>query len=274
MTASGGTGPELDDMAGAPLAVGEYGVWIPLGAEATSTGYEVAWKDGSADEYTVWQTDGSGHFLSSTASMSGSSSALETSETSFHQDLNGDGIIGVPTTTGGTTTSGGTTSSAPVLDFMATYTVPNGVTNIQLAGTTAQTITANNQGDTITSNNYGSTIIGGSGNDTLIAGKGADHLTGGAGSDTFVFNSLPTQAGHITDFNTKGDVLDLSGIFSSIGYSGNNPLKGGYLSFASDGHGDTNVYVNAHNGAGSILITTLDHVSSSSITPSDWIWHH
>ena len=30
--------------------------------------------------------------------MSGSSSALESLETSFHQDLNGDGMIGVPST--------------------------------------------------------------------------------------------------------------------------------------------------------------------------------
>jgi serralysin len=100
---SGGTGPELNDLTGsAALTVGEYGAWTPLGAEATSTGYEVAWKDGSADQYTVWQTDSSGHFLSSTDSMSGSSNALETAETSFHQDLNGDGTIGVPASGGAT----------------------------------------------------------------------------------------------------------------------------------------------------------------------------
>ena len=148
------------------------------------------------------------------------------------------------------------------------------MTNVTLTGTASQTIAANNLGDTITSNNYGSTIVGGTGNDTLIAGKGADHLTGGAGSDTFVFNSLPTHAGDITDFTHGVDKLDLSGIFSSIGYTGTNPLKGNYLSFVSDHHGDTNVYVNAHNGAGSILVTTLDHISPSSITTSDWIWHH
>jgi uncharacterized protein len=123
-------------------------------------------------------------------------------------------------------------------------------------------------------NDYGSTIVGGKGDDTLIAGTGADHLTGGAGSDTFVFNALPTNAGQITDFNHGGDTLDLSGIFSSIGYAGTNPSTDGYLSFVSDHHGDTNVYVDAHNGAGQVLVTTLDHVSPGQISASDWVWHH
>ena len=92
---AGGTGPELS-RDGTPVTPNEFGAWTPLGAEATSTGYEVAWHNGSADEYTVWQTDASGSFLSSTASLSGSSSTFEAYETSFHQDLNGDGTIGVP----------------------------------------------------------------------------------------------------------------------------------------------------------------------------------
>ncbi len=50
-----------------------------------------------ADQYTVWNTDSSGNFTSyAIGTVSGSSSALESLETSFHQDLNGDGVIGVP----------------------------------------------------------------------------------------------------------------------------------------------------------------------------------
>src|SRR6185437_7405405 len=133
-------------------------------------------------------------------------------------------------------------------------------TYVVLTGTGPQTITANNSGDTITSNNYGSTLIGGKANDTLIAGTGADHLTGNGGNDTFVFNALPTKASQVTDFKHGVDKLDLSGIFSAINYTGTDPVKDGYLSFASDHHGDTNVYVNPHNGAGSVLVTTLDHL--------------
>ena len=78
------------------MTPGEFGAWTPLGAEATSTGYEVAWKNGSADQYTIWQTDSSGNYLSDSGSVSGMSATLETAETSFHQDLNHDGTIGVP----------------------------------------------------------------------------------------------------------------------------------------------------------------------------------
>jgi hypothetical protein len=84
-------------LAGAPVAQGQIAAWAPIGAEQTATGYEVAWKNGSADQYTVWNTDSSGNYLSNAiATVSGSSAALESLETSFHQDLNRDGTIGVP----------------------------------------------------------------------------------------------------------------------------------------------------------------------------------
>ena len=62
--------------------------------EQTATGYEVAWRAAGANQYTVWNTDSNGNFISHTAVMSGTSAALESLETSFHQDLNGDGVIG------------------------------------------------------------------------------------------------------------------------------------------------------------------------------------
>ena len=69
--------------------------WSPIGAEKTATGYEVAWKVAGADQYTVWTTDNSGNYISNIGVVSGSSTALESLESSFHQDLNGDGQIGV-----------------------------------------------------------------------------------------------------------------------------------------------------------------------------------
>src|SRR5262249_35797317 len=68
------------------------------GVEQTATGYQVAWKVPGADQYSIWTTDSSGNFISSTAVLSGTSSAFENAETSFQQDLNSDGIIGVPGT--------------------------------------------------------------------------------------------------------------------------------------------------------------------------------
>src|SRR5260370_13699253 len=95
---SSGSGPELKFSA-APVTAGQFGAWAPIGAEQTATGYEVAWKVTGADQYTVWNTDSSGNFTSyAIGTVSGSSSALESLETSFHQDLNGDGMIGVPAT--------------------------------------------------------------------------------------------------------------------------------------------------------------------------------
>ena len=53
------------------------------------------WKATGADQYTVWNTDSNGNVISNAVGgiVSGSSSALQGIEASFHQDLNGDGII-------------------------------------------------------------------------------------------------------------------------------------------------------------------------------------
>src|SRR5258707_705699 len=90
-----GTGPELK-YNGAAVVVGQFGgAWTPYGAEQTAGGYEVAWKNPGADQYTVWNTDSSGNCVSDTIGIvSGASTALESLETSFHQDLNGDGVVG------------------------------------------------------------------------------------------------------------------------------------------------------------------------------------
>jgi serralysin len=96
----GSWGPELS-YAGAPVVAGQLGAWAPIGAEQTASGYEVAWKLAGADEYGVWDTDSSGNYISNAiGAVSGASAALESIEPSFHQDLNGDGVIGLnlPTT--------------------------------------------------------------------------------------------------------------------------------------------------------------------------------
>jgi 20S proteasome alpha/beta subunit len=94
----GSSGPQVR-FGGAPVMVGSLGPWLAIGAEKTANGYEVAWKAGSADQYTVWNLDSNGNFLSDTIGVvSGTSYALESLEQSFQQDLNGDNQIGPPTT--------------------------------------------------------------------------------------------------------------------------------------------------------------------------------
>src|SRR6516164_181677 len=49
------------------------------------------------DQYSVWATDSNGNYMSNIiGTASGTNSTLESIETSFHQDLNGDGVIGLP----------------------------------------------------------------------------------------------------------------------------------------------------------------------------------
>jgi Ca2+-binding RTX toxin-like protein len=93
-----GTGPTLK-YNGAAVVPGMAGAFVPIGAEQTATGYEVAWKNTGADQYTAWSTDANGNFTGYLIGVvSGSSLDLKLLENSFHQDLNGDGRIGVVTT--------------------------------------------------------------------------------------------------------------------------------------------------------------------------------
>ena len=61
----GSSGPALRYV-GAPVVAGQFGAWTPIGAEQTASGYEVAWKVTGADQYTVWNTDSSGNYISNT----------------------------------------------------------------------------------------------------------------------------------------------------------------------------------------------------------------
>lgn len=106
-SSAGFSGPQLRT-GGGPVVAGP-GPWMPLGAEQVGSGYQVVWKNGSADQYSVWTTDGSGNFLSSSslvsssAPMSGASVTLQAYEVLFQQDFNGNQGIG---------------SSEPILSFV------------------------------------------------------------------------------------------------------------------------------------------------------------
>ncbi|RXH19442.1 NF038122 family metalloprotease [Bradyrhizobium guangzhouense] len=97
---STGTGPVLKN-GGVAVMDGNYGAWSPVAAEqVTGGGYDVAWKNASTGTFSVWSTDSNGNYLSAlTPEVSGTDARLETLETAFHQDLNGDGTIGIPTHT-------------------------------------------------------------------------------------------------------------------------------------------------------------------------------
>ncbi|UFX46334.1 Ig-like domain=containing protein [Bradyrhizobium sp. 41S5] len=84
-------------LAGAALSTDQFPSYNFIGAEKTATGYDVAWKDAGTGLYSVVATDANGNFLSTIAgSVSGTSDALRSLESTMHQDLNGDGTIGLP----------------------------------------------------------------------------------------------------------------------------------------------------------------------------------
>ncbi|MFB6452970.1 Ig-like domain-containing protein [Bradyrhizobium tunisiense] len=129
LNGSTGSGPTLKDN-GVAFVKGADGTWAPIGAEKTATGYEVVWKEASTGQYTAWNTDTNGNYVSHVdtltgstwgGSVSGTDSGLKSLETTFHQDLNGDGQIGTSTATAPTSpapTTGKVVESAGVTSLV------------------------------------------------------------------------------------------------------------------------------------------------------------
>jgi hypothetical protein len=90
---SSGTGPELK-LNGAPVVVGQFSGWSPIGTEQTSSGYQLVMKNASTDQYIVWNVDANGNYITNAAPVSGASQTIKSLEATFQQDLNGDGTLG------------------------------------------------------------------------------------------------------------------------------------------------------------------------------------
>ena len=89
---SSGSDPALKYQ-GADVTAGEFGGWMPIGAVTDGNGYDVAWKNTSTNQYTVWTTDSNGNYTGNLiGAVSGNSYALKSLEPVFQQDLNGDGV--------------------------------------------------------------------------------------------------------------------------------------------------------------------------------------
>jgi beta-glucanase (GH16 family) len=155
-----------------------------------------------------------------------------------------------------------------LLSYSPSYVLPANVEHLTLLGSTAQTGNGNALNNILTSNNAGSKLSGGAGNDILIAGTGTDILTGGAGTDIFRFDAV--SAGHVTDFTSGSDMLDLHGLFA--GYSGSDPVGDRYLSFV-DATGGTEIRFDANgDGVGWSVVATLDNVHAP-LAQGDWFFH-
>ena len=80
---------------GAAVVAGQIAPYTPVGVKQTAGGYEVAFENSGSNLFSIWNTDSNGNFTSYNA-LSGTSTALESLETAFHQDLNGDSVFGIP----------------------------------------------------------------------------------------------------------------------------------------------------------------------------------
>ncbi|MGH6828582.1 MAG: family 16 glycosylhydrolase, partial [Rhizomicrobium sp.] len=115
----------------------------------------------------------------------------------------------------------------------------------------------------------GQLLIGAPGNDVFYPGTNSVVMTGEGQTNTYIYTALPTQSGHITDFDPTNDTINLSGLLGTVGYTGSDPFGDGTLSLASDGHGGTDLQYD-HNGNATVIVD-LDHVGFSALTGADFI---
>ena len=198
------------------------GTWTPIGAEKTATGYQVAWKEASTGLYTAWNTDNNGNYVSHVSALTGSASGgpvsgtnsgLKLLETSFHQDLNGDGHIGASSGAAPTSSVDLTTMDKSWSGIVTIRGVADANSQIKLYDGNASLGTVNTAADgswsfktssavSDTVHTYaakqidstgqvvgtsGNAILGSTGNNTLKGTSGDDLFTGNGGTDTFVF---------------------------------------------------------------------------------------
>jgi aryl-phospho-beta-D-glucosidase BglC (GH1 family) len=206
----GGNGSDVAlKYAGANVVAGQRGGWTPIGAEQTSSGYEVAWKLAGADQYTVWDTNSHGNYVSRPFGIvSGTSTALEAVETSFHQDLNGDGVIGFAVAANATLDVGGVHSD-----------------NITFEGSTG-TLKLDSP------STFTGQIVDFTGDGTLSGSDQVDLPNMSFSSAIQSASSYDPSTGALTVTNdVTVDVLHFMGSYSQANFK-----------FASDAHGGTIVY--------------------------------
>jgi len=146
------------------------------------------------------------------------------------------------------------------------YYFPTTTTDVTLTGS-KQTVIGNGAGDSFQSNDTGNYLFGGGGQDLFHMGGGGDVATGGAGADIFLFDHLPAVGAHITDFAPGEDIVDLSALFSSLGYAGSDPAADGLVRITSDPAG-ARIWVNAAaaDGAASWApVVALDGVDAANV---------
>ena len=220
LNGSGGSGPALKYQ-GADVVAGQFGGFEPIGAVQTASGYDVAWEVPGANEYSVWSTDSNGNYISSDGVVSGTSYALESLEPIFHQDLNGDGVVG-PYAAPGSTMQIDSALSEPV-------TIGSGAT-LELGVADSASVTFNSSTGMLQLD-HSSTFSG-----DIFKFTGNGNLSGSDQIDLRDINYNSVQDSYANGVLTVTDGIDTA----NIDFNGSYTLAN--FKFASDGNGGTIVY--------------------------------
>jgi hypothetical protein len=224
-TGSSSLGPELK-YGGAAVTAGEFGAWTPIGAVLVAGGgYDVAWKNTSSGQFTVWSTDSNGNYMSNViGAVATNNIQLETLENTFQQDLNSDGVIGIYAAPG-TTLQIANSLSGP----SGSATIGAGAT-LELAAANSSSVTfASSTGDLVLdhSSTFNGVIFGFTGNGTL------------SGSDQIDLKDINFNSVHDSYANGILTVTDGTNT-AALAFNGSYTLAN--FKFASDGKGGTILY--------------------------------
>jgi hypothetical protein len=178
-----------------------------------------------SNEYTIWSIDSSGKYLSNiVGAVAGNSLALETIETAFNQDLNGDGVIGIyatPSTTLQVSSSLSGTSGAATIGAGAT---------LELGAADSASVTFSSSTGMLkldSPSTFSGAINNFAGNGSL---SGSDQIDLNGINFNSVQDSYSVGVLTVTD-GTHSAALDFNGSYTLANFK-----------FASDGAGGTIVY--------------------------------
>ncbi len=170
-------------------------------------GYDVAWDIPGANTYSVWTTNSSGSYLSNVVpQVTGTSIALETIETTFQQDLNGDGVVGLYAAPGTALIIDQTLSGAS-----GVATIGAGATLTLEAADSASVTFTGTTGTLIIdhSNVFTAQVIGFTGNGTLAGSDVIDVKDVDNATATKSFNGT-TTSGTLTVSDAEQDTANIS----------------------------------------------------------------
>jgi VCBS repeat-containing protein len=203
------------------------------------------------------------HFASSIGTSTGGSAGVASGFVTFSDDATLGGSFTYNSSDGHTTSS----------NFATATVINNATSTTTLTGTGADEI--------LVASNGSETLNGGGGNDILFGNGGSHVLTGGSGNDTFAFQSQPTGANVITDFNntTAQDHIavsansfggglvagqDVTSIFET---SGDDQFSGSGAEFHFDTANQTLYY--SADGTQTSAITLVQVQAGVTINPHD-----